>query len=107
MANISAIEALSDPTRRKLFEQLRAGPCSVNRLVASVTVSQPAVSQHLRVLSEARLVRMHKQGARRIYSLNPEGLAELRAYVDSLWEDALSAFKKAADEAALMEVEDE
>jgi DNA-binding transcriptional ArsR family regulator len=107
MTNISAIEALSDPTRRKLFEQLRGGPCSVSRLVAAVTVSQPAVSQHLRVLSEARLVRMHKQGTRRIYSLNPEGLTELRAYVDSLWEDALGAFKKAADEAAQQEVQDE
>jgi DNA-binding transcriptional ArsR family regulator len=60
-------------------------------------VSQPAVSQHLRVLKEARLVRVHKQAQQRIYSLNPEGLAELRAYVEGLWEDVLGSFQAAAE----------
>lgn len=93
MANINPMDALGDPTRRRLFERLREGPCSVGELVAVVPVSQPAVSQHLRVLKEAHLVKMEKRGQQRIYSLNPSGLAELRHYVDALWEDALHAFE--------------
>ena len=90
------IEALGDPTRRQLFERLRDGPCSVNELVDAVAVSQPAVSQHLRVLKDARLVQVHKRGRQRIYSVDPEGLAELRAYVENLWENVLGAFEEAA-----------
>ena len=60
-------------------------------------MSQPAVSQHLRILKEARLVRVRKDGNRRMYSLNPEGLAELRAYFDGLWGDVLTAFQEAAE----------
>lgn len=93
MANINPMDALGDPTRRRLFERLREGPCSVGELVASVPVSQPAVSQHLRVLKEAHLVKVEKKGQQRIYSLNPSGLTELRHYVDALWEDALHAFE--------------
>jgi len=96
MTDISPFEALSDPTRRKLFERLRRGPCSVNELVEAVPVSQPAVSQHLRVLREAHLARVEKQGQQRIYSLDPRGLIELRAYVDSLWDQVLYAFQQAA-----------
>jgi DNA-binding transcriptional ArsR family regulator len=76
-----------------LFERLREGPCSVSELAATVPVSQPAVSQHLRVLKEAHLVKVEKQGQQRIYSLNPTGLAELRHYVEAFWEDALRAFE--------------
>jgi DNA-binding transcriptional ArsR family regulator len=93
MANINPMDALGDPTRRRLFERLREGPCSVGELAATVPVSQPAVSQHLRVLKEARLVKVEKQGQQRIYSLNPTGLAELRHYVEAFWEDALHAFE--------------
>jgi DNA-binding transcriptional ArsR family regulator len=100
MANTLPIEALGDPTRRKLFERLRTGPCSVSELVSTASVSQPAVSQHLRVLKEARLVRVHKHGNQRIYSINPEGLTDLRAYVERLWEDVLGAFQEAAEAAA-------
>jgi len=98
MSNINSFEALADPTRRQLFEHLRSGPRSVNELVDVVSVSQPAVSQHLRVLKEARLVQVQKQGKQRIYSLNPEGLGELRAYIDTFWDNVLEAFQKAADE---------
>ena len=100
MTNINPIDALGDPTRRRLFERLREGPCSVNELVAAVPVSQPAVSQHLRVLKEAQLVRVEKQGRQRIYHLNPVGLAELRRYVESFWEDVLHAFGAEAARAA-------
>lgn len=100
MANLLSLEALADPTRRAIYEQLREGPRTVNELAASLPVSQPAVSQHLRVLKEARLVRVRKQGNRRIYSLRPDGLAELRDYVEGLWEDVLGAYQEAAAEAA-------
>ena len=98
MANIRSLEALAHPTRRALFERLRSGAHSVNELAAAVPVSQPAVSQHLRVLKDARLVRVQKDGNRRIYSLNPEGLAELRSYFDELWGDVLTAFQEAAEQ---------
>jgi DNA-binding transcriptional ArsR family regulator len=92
--------ALGDPTRRMLFERIRQGPCTVNDLAAIVPVSQPAVSQHLKVLREAQLVRVEKQGQRRIYHLNPDGLAELRRYVDEMWDDALRAFAAEAEKRA-------
>jgi DNA-binding transcriptional ArsR family regulator len=96
MTKVNPIDALGDPTRRRLFERLREGPCSVNELVTTVPVSQPAVSQHLRVLREAHLARVEKRGQQRIYHLNPVGLAALRRYVESLWEDVLHAFGEEA-----------
>jgi DNA-binding transcriptional ArsR family regulator len=100
MANIPPIDALGDPTRRKLFEHLRQGPCSVSELISIVPVSQPAVSQHLRVLRDAHLVKVEKRGQQRIYQLDPVGLAELRQYVESLWDDALRAFGEEAERMA-------
>jgi DNA-binding transcriptional ArsR family regulator len=97
MANISPMDALGDPTRRQLFEYLRRGPCSVTELISIVPISQPAVSQHLRVLREAQLVKVEKRGQQRIYHLNPVGLAELRQYVESLWDDVLRAFGEEAE----------
>ena len=90
------MNALGDATRRKLFERIRQSPCTVTELVETVSVSQPAVSQHLKVLREAQLVRVMKQGQKRIYQLNPNGLDELRRYVEGLWEDALQAFGEEA-----------
>ena len=97
MTNIHPMNALGDATRRKLFERIRQSPCTVTELVETVSVSQPAVSQHLKVLREAQLVHVVKQGQQRIYQLNPNGLEELRRYVEGLWDDALQAF---GDEAA-------
>ena len=105
MANISPFDALGDPTRRQLFEYLRQGPCSVSELISIVPISQPAVSQHLKILREARLVKVEKRGQQRIYQLNPVGLAELRGYVESLWEDVLRAFGAEAERMAKSEVE--
>jgi DNA-binding transcriptional ArsR family regulator len=99
------MDALGDPTRRKLFEYLRQGPCSVTELISIVPISQPAVSQHLRVLREARLVRVEKRGQQRIYHLNPVGLAELRQYVESLWDDVLRAFGEEAERMANNSIE--
>ena len=100
MNNISPIDALGDPTRRRLVEYLRQGPCSVTELISIVPISQPAVSQHLKVLREARLVRVEKRGKQRIYQLNPAGLHELRQYVESLWDDVLRAFGEEAERMA-------
>jgi len=94
---MKTLDALGDPTRRLLFERLRQGSCSVTELMSIVPVTQPAVSQHLKVLRDARLVRVEKRGRQRIYHLNPVGLAELRRYTESLWEDVLRAFGEEAE----------
>jgi DNA-binding transcriptional ArsR family regulator len=92
------LTALGDPTRLAIFEMLGDHPQAVNQLAAGLPVSRPAVSQHLRVLKDARLVRDRREGARRIYELNPESLAMLRDHFEQLWDQALSAFKKFAEE---------
>jgi DNA-binding transcriptional ArsR family regulator len=91
------MDALGDPTRRAVFERLRAGPQPVVELARGLPVSRPAVSQHLRVLKRAGLVRDHAAGTRRIYAVDPEGLGQVRAWVESFWTDALAAFKQAAE----------
>ena len=93
MANASALTALADPTRRAIFERLADGPRAVGDLAQGLPVSRPAVSQHLKVLKEAGLVRDVPSGTRRIYSLDPEGLADLRDYLDRFWNTALASFK--------------
>ena len=93
MAYSSALAVLADPTRRRVFERLRAGPRPVGALAAGLPVSRPAVSQHLKALKEAGLVEERSEGTRRIYSLRREGLIELRDWLDSFWSDALDAFK--------------
>lgn len=107
MTDRSPFEALGNPTRRTLFEMLREGPLSVNELAEALPVSQPAVSQHLQMLREARLVRVEKRGRQHIYSIDREGLAELRSYVESMWDGVLGAFERAAREANLREDHDE
>ena len=94
MAYQSALAVLGDPTRREVFERLRAGPRPVNVLAAGLTVSRPAVSQHLKVLKGAGLVEERSEGVRRIYSLRREGLMELRDWLDELerfWQERLTA----------------
>jgi DNA-binding transcriptional ArsR family regulator len=86
------LDALGDWTRRQIFEALRKGPRSVGDLAGDLPVSRPAVSQHLRVLKEAGLVRDRRDGTRRIYSVDPRGLTDIRAYFDSFWDEALDRF---------------
>jgi DNA-binding transcriptional ArsR family regulator len=88
------LEALGDATRRSILTHLRRGPIAVGRLAQEFPISRPAISQHLRILKEARLVSDRAEGNRRLYELNPEGLAALRAYFDQFWSDALTAFQK-------------
>ena len=98
MAYRNALEALADPTRRRVFERLRAGPSPVGRLAIGLPVSRPAVSQHLKVLKEAGLVNEEQDGTRRIYRIDPQGLGALRAWLDQFWDGALDAFKAEAEQ---------
>jgi DNA-binding transcriptional ArsR family regulator len=86
------LDALGDPTRRAVLELLRGGERSVRELTDATAVSQPAVSQHLRVLRDAGLVTVRPEGARRLYRVDLDGLTGLRAWVDRFWDDALAAF---------------
>jgi DNA-binding transcriptional ArsR family regulator len=97
MAYAIAMEALGDATRREIMEKLRGGPRPVGEIAAGLPVSRPAVSQHLRVLKEAGLVTERKDGTRRIYGIEPKAIADLRAYFDSFWEQALAGFKEQAE----------
>jgi DNA-binding transcriptional ArsR family regulator len=92
------LSALADPTRRQVFELLRRGPRPVGELAGELPVSRPAVSQHLKVLKDAGLVREQRNGTRRLYAPNGDGLAALRDYLDGYWDEALAAFKQAAEE---------
>lgn len=89
----SGITALADPTRRKVFELVAERPRSVADLSRALPVSQPAVSQHLKVLREARLVRPEPRGASNIYHLDPHGVGQMRAWLDRMWGEALEAFR--------------
>ena len=91
------MDALGDPTRRAIFERLRSGPLPVVELARGLPVSRPAVSQHLRVLKEAGLVRGQAVGTRRIYEVDPEGFGRVRTWFEDFWTDALDAFKRAAE----------
>jgi DNA-binding transcriptional ArsR family regulator len=97
MAYQTAMDALGDPTRRAIFEQLRRGPRAVGEIAGELPVSRPAVSQHLRVLKEAGLVTERRDGTRRLYRLDPDGLAQVRRYFDDFWTEALAGFKAAAE----------
>lgn len=92
-----AIAALADPRRRAIFETLRHRPRTVGEIAAGQPVSRPAVSQHLKVLEGAGLVQVRPEGTRRYYGLRPEGLAELRAWVDGFWTDVLAGFAAEVD----------
>ena len=92
------MRALGDPTRRTIFELLASGPRPVGAIAVELPVSRPAVSQHLKVLKEAGLVTDRADGTRRLYELNPDGVGELRAYLDRFWNHALASFKKSAEQ---------
>jgi DNA-binding transcriptional ArsR family regulator len=91
------LDALGDPTRRRVLELLRPGPRAVGELASELPVSRPAVSQHLRVLKGAGLVSERREGTRHLYRIDPAGLEALRTYLETFWDDALAAFAEAAD----------
>jgi DNA-binding transcriptional ArsR family regulator len=93
----NGMDALGDPTRRAIFERLAQGPRAVGEIANELPVSRPAVSQHLKVLKDAGLVIDRPQGTRRLYQLDPQGIGALRAYFDTFWMHALTAFKEAVE----------
>ena len=104
MANATTIlVALGDPTRQAILDLLLDGPQPVGELAARLPVSRPAVSQHLKVLKEVGLVVDRQDGTRRVYRVDPAGLAPLRAYLDRFWQQALVSFAHHAEETAQKE----
>jgi DNA-binding transcriptional ArsR family regulator len=93
----NGFSALGDSTRRAIFERLAGGPRSVGELAAELPVSRPAVSQHLKVLKAAGLVSDRAEGTRRLYRVDPGGVGAMRDYLDGFWDQALAAFKAAAE----------
>lgn len=92
------LDAIGDVTRRALLERLRRGPLPVGELARGLPVTRPAVSQHLRVLKQAHLVKSESQGTRNYYRLDPRGFETLRLYFERFWGDALEAFKAKVEE---------
>jgi DNA-binding transcriptional ArsR family regulator len=106
-ATAKVLDALGDPTRRAVLELLRKGARPVGEIARDLPVSRPAVSQHLRVLKGAGLVRDRREGTRRVYSVDAAGLSALRTYLETFWDSALAAFKEAVDEGGGTPPEDE
>ncbi len=97
MTNALAFAALAEPMRQAIVERLAQRPMAVGELAAHLPVTRPAVSQHLKILKEARLVRDQAEGTRRIYRIDPAGLGAIRAWLDSFWDKALAAYAEAAE----------
>lgn len=95
-----ALDALGDPTRRAIFKRLRSGARAVGDIADGMDVSRPAVSQHLKILKTARLVTDRAEGTRRLYAVDPRGVEALRDWLDGFWDEALMAFKAAAEREA-------
>ena len=98
MADEMALAALSDPTRRLVFERILTAPRSVSVIAEGLPVSRPAVSQHLKVLKEAGLITERRNGTRRLYAANPQALGELRAAIEAMWHEALGAMAATVEE---------
>ena len=96
MAN--ALSALAEPVRREIVERLARRPMAVGELSAHLPVTRPAVSQHLKVLKEAKLVRDRAEGTRRIYFIDPAGFGQIRGWLDRFWDESLAAYARAAEQ---------
>jgi DNA-binding transcriptional ArsR family regulator len=99
VATYGTVDALGDPTRRRMLEVLRGGERAVGDLATDLPISRPAVSQHLKVLKGAGLVSERRDGTRHLYAIDAAGLAALRTYLEAFWDAALQSFKDAADAA--------
>jgi len=97
MTNATAFAALAEPMRTAIVERLAERPMAVGELAALLPVSRPAVSQHLKILKDAKLVRDRAEGTRRIYAIDPAGLGQIRAWLDRFWDQSLAAFAAAAE----------
>ena len=94
----NALSALAEPVRREIVERLARRPMAVGELAAQLPVTRPAVSQHLKVLREAKLVRDRAEGTRRIYYLDPAGFGQIRGWLDRFWDESLAAYARAAEQ---------
>lgn len=94
-----ALTALAEPIRQQIVERLACQPMAVGELAALLPVTRPAVSQHLKLLKEAKLVRDRAEGTRRIYCIDPAGFGQIRGWLDRFWGESLAAFAKAAEQA--------
>lgn len=99
-----AFDALGDPTRRAVLNRLRGGERSVSEIAEGMKVTRPAISQHLKILKEARLVTVHAVGTRRVYAVDSRGIQALRDWLDGFWNRTLMAFKEAAEREAAIEM---
>jgi DNA-binding transcriptional ArsR family regulator len=97
MAYEATLAALSDPTRRLVFERILAAPRPVAAIAEGLPVSRPAVSQHLKILREAGLITERRSGTRRLYAADPRALGELRAAIEAMWHEALAGMAAAMD----------
>lgn len=98
MSYETALEALADPTRRRILDLLREGPRPVGEIAARLPVSRPAVSRHLRVMAQASLVRREPHGTRNLYEVDPRGLASVRDWLDAWWDEPLRRFTAHVEE---------
>jgi DNA-binding transcriptional ArsR family regulator len=97
------LDALGDPTRRAVLKRLRGSARSVGEIAEGMEVSRPAVSQHLKILKAARLVTVHAEGTRRVYTVDTRGIASLRKWLETFWDEALTAFTVVAEREATKE----
>lgn len=93
----AALKAISEPNRRRILTLVKEGEMTAGAIASRFPVSGPAVSQHLKVLKDAGLVQERREGTRRLYSLRPEGLVDIREFVETLWADGLARLKVAAE----------
>jgi DNA-binding transcriptional ArsR family regulator len=106
MSNAQAervLDALGDPTRRLVFARLKGRARAVGEIATGMNVSRSAVSQHLKVLKDARLVTARAEGTRRVYAVDPRGVEAVRDWLDGFWDETLTAFKMAAEREAAKE----
>jgi DNA-binding transcriptional ArsR family regulator len=100
---LQALDALGDPTRRRVFQRLRGGARSVGEIAEGMDVSRPAVSQHLKILKAARLVTVRAEGTRRLYAVDTRGIEALRKWLDGFWDETLIRFTEVAEREAAKE----
>src|SRR5579864_7410934 len=93
----SALKAIAEPTRRRILTLVRDGELSAGEIAGHFEVTRPAVSQHLTVLKEAGLVEERRNGTRRLYRVRPEGLLDLRTFLEQFWDERLEALKREAE----------
>jgi DNA-binding transcriptional ArsR family regulator len=93
----AALKAIAEPRRRRILALVRDGELSAGEIAAHFDVTRPAISQHLTVLKEAGLVSERRNGTRRLYQARPEGLEELKAFLEGFWDDRLDALRREAE----------